>query len=164
MVNSVAHRNELREWTLPGSFLSPLKGPITSPMDVCVGKWGGCVKLCTHMHTHTLPPPSHVLFIWSGSELSLPLVCPHSYLFLLGPLYMPGRHCTVLYVSCLLVLWSYYRLMIVLCCHFTDEKVKVKMGELGDTLYISCVGRWVLYSLSQQGSIYPYELRKQGFK
>ena len=25
------------------------------------------------------------------------------------------------------------KLMIVLCCHFTDEKVKVKIDELGDT-------------------------------
>ena len=25
------------------------------------------------------------------------------------------------------------KLMIVLCCHFIDEKVKVKIGELGGT-------------------------------
>lgn len=83
VVNSVALRNELREWTLPGSFLSPSGAHSrTRWMFVeCVG-WL-CKAVHTHAHTHTLPPPSPSLSSSSSSRLFLLPPCVSSFLLVL---------------------------------------------------------------------------------
>lgn len=107
VVHSVAHRNELGAWTLPGSFLSPSRCPTQWSLHGCLwNAWGGYLKLCavcTHTHTHTLPPPSPSLSSSVQLESLSFVSCVSSFLLvLLGDLvYVPGRHCTVLYVSCL---------------------------------------------------------------
>ena len=107
VVHSVAHRDELREWALPGSFLSPSRRPTQWSLDGCLwNAWGGYIKLCavdTRAHTHAVPPPSPSL----SSLLQLQALSFASWVFsfllvLLGDaVYMPGRHCAVLYVTCL---------------------------------------------------------------
>ena len=90
-------------WLVPISLKVP--DPVVAPCCLW-NAWGVYLKLCavgTHTHTHMLPPPSPSL----SSSVQLKSLsfasCVSSFLLvLLGDLvYVPGRHCTMLYVSCL---------------------------------------------------------------